>query len=86
VRFVVTFNFNSSTDQLGFEDWLISGIIIPINNFILKINSLIKESDDNSEVYEIIRDFLIANTKEIEDIQELDFVCQQISDFWGKSN
>ncbi|MCK4384035.1 MAG: hypothetical protein KAW66_12120, partial [Candidatus Lokiarchaeota archaeon] len=86
VRFVVTFNFKSSTDQLGFEDWLISGIIIPINNFILKINSLIKESDNNSEVYEIIRDYLIANTKEIENIQELDFVCQQISDFWGKSN
>lgn len=85
VRFVVTFNFKSSTDQLGFEDWLISGIIIPINNFILKINSLIKESDNSSEVYEIIRDYLIANTRKIENIQELEFICKEISVFWENS-
>jgi len=86
VRFVVTYNFISSSDQLVFEDWLISGIIIPINNFIIKISSLIKESGNNSEVYEIIRDYFIANTKEIENIQDLEFACQQISVFWENSN
>ncbi len=86
VRFVVTYNFISSSDQLVFEDWLISGIIIPIKNFIIKISSLIKESGNNSEVYEIIRDYFIANTKEIENIQDLEFACQQISVFWENSN
>ncbi|MCK5317814.1 MAG: hypothetical protein KAJ55_07855, partial [Anaerolineales bacterium] len=86
VRFVVTYNFKSPSNQLVFEDWLISGIIIPINNFIIKISSLIKESGNNSEVYEIIRDYFIANAKEIENIQDLEFVCQQISVFWENSN
>jgi len=86
VRFVVTFNFKSSKDQIFFEDWLISGIIIPINNFIIKIDGLIEEKGNKSEVYEILRDLFIENAKEFEEIQELEFICQQISDFWKRPN
>jgi uncharacterized protein YfkK (UPF0435 family) len=80
-RFVVTFNFLSSK-QLVFEEWLIDGLIIPINNFILKIRSLIEGKDKNTEVYEVIREYLIGNVKEIEDLQELEFICRQISNIW----
>ncbi|MBY8989105.1 MAG: hypothetical protein KGD61_11675 [Candidatus Lokiarchaeota archaeon] len=79
VRFVVTFNFLSSSDRIVFEEWLISGLIIPINNFILKIRSLIEEKGKNSQVYEVLRDFFIKNTKEIENLQDLEFTCKQIS-------
>jgi len=85
VRFVVTFNFISSSDQLIFEDWLISGIIIPINNFILKIRSLIEENGKASEAYEVLRGYFIENNKEIENLQDLEFICRQISDIWEDS-
>ncbi|MFX0077248.1 MAG: hypothetical protein ACFE96_17530, partial [Candidatus Hermodarchaeota archaeon] len=82
VRFVVTFNFLSSSNQLMFEEWLITGIIIPINNFILEIRKLIKEGKKKVEVHEILRDYFIENDPDIENIQDLDFICRQLSIFW----
>jgi hypothetical protein len=84
-RFVVTFNFLSSTNQLMFEEWLINGIIIPINNFMLKIRSLIEESSKKSEFHEILRDYFIENEKEIENLEDLEFICRQLSIFWENS-
>ncbi|NVM46146.1 MAG: hypothetical protein HWN79_14615 [Candidatus Lokiarchaeota archaeon] len=80
-RFLITFNFLSSKN-LVFEEWLISGIIIPINNFILKIRNLIEESGKKSEAHEVLRQYFINKTKEIEDIQDLEFICRQISVIW----
>ncbi len=81
-RFVVTFNFLSSANQLIFEEWILNGIIIPINNFILKIRRLIEESNKKSKTYEVLRDFFIKNTKEIKNVQDLEFICKQISVIW----
>lgn len=80
-RFLITFNFLSSKNLI-FEEWVIGGIIIPINNFIFKIRKLIEERGKNSEVFEVLRDYFIENTKEIENIQELEFICRQISNIW----
>ena len=80
-RFLITFNFLSSKNLL-FEEWLISGIIIPLNKFISEIRSLIKKTGKNSEPYEVLRDYLGENTKEIENLQDLEFVCRQISAMW----
>ncbi|NVM18039.1 MAG: hypothetical protein HWN80_10000 [Candidatus Lokiarchaeota archaeon] len=80
-RFLITFNFLSS-NNLIFEEWLISGLIIPINNFILKIRGLIKECGKKSEPYEVLRDYLIENTNDMENIQDLEFICRQISVIW----
>jgi len=83
-RFLITFNFLSSKNFV-FEEWLISGLIIPLNKFISKIRSLIEESGKNSEAYEVLRDYLIENIKEIETVQDLEFACQQISVIWENS-
>ena len=80
-RFVVTFNFLSSTDQLQFEEWLISGLIIPMNDFIIKIRRLI-EDRDGLEPFEVIREYFIENNKEIENIEDLEFICRQLSVIW----
>ena len=80
-RFLITFNFLSSKN-LVFEEWLISGIIIPINNFILKIRNLIEENGKKSEAHEVLRQYFINKTKEIEDIHDLEFICRQISVIW----
>jgi hypothetical protein len=77
-RFLITFNFLSSKNLL-FEEWLISGIIIPLNKFISKVRSLIKKAGKNFEPYEVLRDYLGENTKEIENLKDLEFVCRQIS-------
>ncbi|MFX0046839.1 MAG: hypothetical protein ACFE8G_01600 [Candidatus Hermodarchaeota archaeon] len=85
VRFVVTYNFLSTSNQPIFEEWIISGIITPINNFIFKIRSLIGENGKKSQVYEVLSNYFIKNVKELEDVQELEFICRQISAFWENS-
>jgi len=80
-RFLITFNFLLSKNLI-FEEWLIDGIIIPINNFIFKIRNLIEERGKNSEVFEVLRDYFIENTKEIENVPDLEFICRQLSNIW----
>ena len=80
-RFLITFNFLSSKN-LVFEEWLISGLIIPINDFILKIRSLIEESGKKFEAHEVLKEYFINNSKGIENLQDLEFICRQISVTW----
>jgi hypothetical protein len=83
-RFVVTFNFLSSSEQLLFEEWLITGLVIPMNEFIKKIRDLIKDSEGRAEPYEVIREYFITNNKEIKHNEDLDFVCRQLSVIWDE--
>ena len=80
-RFLITFNFLSSKN-LVFEEWLISGLIIPINDFILKIRGLIEESGKKFEAHEVLKEYFISNSKGIENLQDLEFICRQISVTW----
>lgn len=82
VRFVITYNFQSSKNQLIFEEWLITEIIIPLNNFILNISKEIKDLTNKTEIYEKIKEFFV---KDDEIIQDIEFVCQQLAIFWEKS-
>ncbi len=85
VRFVVTYNFQSSKDQIIFEEWLITEIIIPLNNFILNISKQIKDLTNKTEIYEKLKEFFIKGSKDDEIIQDIEFVCQQLAMFWEKS-
>ncbi len=85
VRFVVTYNFQSSKDQLIFEEWLINEIIIPLNKFILAIRSSIKDITNKTEIYEKLKEFFVKGKKDDEIIQDIEFVCQQLAMFWEKS-
>jgi len=80
-RFLITFNFLSSKN-LVFEEWLISGLIIPINDFILKIRGLIEESGKKFEAHEVLKEYFINNSKGIENLQDLEFICRQIAVTW----
>ena len=81
-RFVVTFNFQSPKEQILFEEWIITGLITPIINFISKIRNLIKNDENKTEIYKILRNYFIDDTENIENIQDVDYVCQQLADFW----
>jgi len=85
VRFVVTYNFQSSKDQIIFEEWLINEIIIPINKFILIIHRSIKDLTNKTEIYEKLKEFFVKGKKDDEIIQDIEFVCQQLAVFWEKS-
>jgi hypothetical protein len=81
-RFVITFNFQSPKGQILFEEWLLTGLITPIINFISEIRNLIKNDENKTEIYKILRNYFIDDTENIENIQDVDYVCQQLADFW----
>ena len=81
-RFVVTFNFQSPKEQILFEEWLITGLITPIINFISKIRNLIKSDENNTDVYNILRNYFVDDGKDPENIEDIDYVCQQLAGFW----
>jgi len=85
-RFVVTFNFQSLKEQILFEEWLITGLITPINNFISKIRVLIKNDENKTELYKILRNYFIGDAKHEENLEDIDFVCQQLASFWENAD
>ncbi|MFX0056906.1 MAG: hypothetical protein ACFE85_08660 [Candidatus Hodarchaeota archaeon] len=86
-RFVITYNFQSYTDKLLFEQWLIDELIIPLNEFIIKVRSLIKDPKDKKEIYDKLTNFLLDGAKlDDKDLQKsFKFVCEQLATFWEKS-
>lgn len=64
VRFVITYNFKSYSDQQFFEEWLINEIIIPLTDFIQNIRNSIKKGADKEEILRVLKDyFLSTNSK-----------------------
>jgi hypothetical protein len=85
VRFTVTYNFQSSKNQIIFEEWLINEIIIPLNNFILNIRKSIKDLTNKTEISEKLKEFFVKSSKDDEIIQDIEFVCRQLAIFWEKT-
>jgi hypothetical protein len=85
VRFTVTYNFQSSKNQIIFEEWLINEIIIPLNNFILNIRKSIKDLTNKTEISEKLKEFFVKSSKDDEIIQDIEFVCRQLAMFWEKT-
>jgi len=85
-RFVITFNFQSPKGQILFEEWLITGLITPIISFISKIRDLIKNDENKTEIYKILKNYFIDDAPHIENLQDIDYVCQQLADFWENAD
>ncbi|MFW5895461.1 MAG: hypothetical protein ACOCT9_01825 [archaeon] len=84
IRFLITYNFKSSSIESYFEEWLIKSIINPLNEFILLIKNKVDDPGNKIEVYEslvkyFLKDTDINNEKKIEDIK---IVCQKLAPFW----
>jgi hypothetical protein len=86
-RFVITYNFQSYSDKLLFEQWLIDELIIPLNEFIIKIRALIKDPKDKEEIYKVLTNYIFdgAKLKDKELEKSFKFVCEQLITFWQKS-
>jgi len=81
-RFVITFNFQSPKGQILFEEWLITGLITPIINFISEIRDLIKSDENKTGIYKILRNYFIDGAEDIENLQDIDYACKQLANFW----
>ena len=83
IQIMITYNIQSFSDQPFFEEWLISEIIIPLNNFILDIKNTVRSLNE-IEVYEKLSEFFISDIEDEQTIKDFKFVCQQIAPFWKK--
>ena len=81
-KLLIYHNFKSYSKSIFFEEWLINDIIIPINNFILKIKNSVKNPSNNIEVYEKLSEIFVKDIKNEDLIKEIKFICQKLSPFW----
>ena len=79
-----TYNIQSFTDQPLFEDWLFNDIILPINNFILRVNNSVKDPSNEIEVLEKLKKLLISDKDRRRNAQILEILFKQFAIFWKK--
>ena len=84
VRFVVTYNFQTSQQKIVFEEWLLEELIIPLNNFINTMHDSIKNNKSEIEIYEQLSSLLLEGVSDSQLIREIKFVCKEIAPFWEK--
>lgn len=85
-RFVITYNFISSEDQITFEEWLIDEIISPLNDFIIEVKSMIKNSESKTEIYTTLSEHMLKQiSNQNKDVKEnFKSICRQITPYWYK--
>jgi len=81
-QIMLTYNIQSFSDQPYFEEWLIHEIIIPLNNFILKIRNSVKDLSNEIEVYEQLSEYFLSDIENKEILKDLKFICQELAPFW----
>ena len=86
IRFVITYNFQSYSDQQLFEEWLINEIIIPITGFIQEIRKAIKKGGNLEDAYGVIKEYFLSNNSKTELNDDLIFALRQLAPFFVNNN
>jgi len=81
-QIMVTYNIHSFLDQPFFEEWLIYEIILPLNDFILKIRNSVTDYSNEIEVSEKLAEIFLEGVDDKESIRELKYLFQQLAPFW----
>ncbi|MFW9826579.1 MAG: hypothetical protein ACFFEY_03055 [Candidatus Thorarchaeota archaeon] len=84
IQIMITYNIQSFLNQSYHEEWLISEVIIPLNDFILKIRDSVKDSTNEKDIYNKLSEFFLSDIKDKEKVKEFEFFCQQLALFWKK--
>ena len=84
VRFVITYNFQSYSDQQIFEEWLIKEIIDPLTSFIEQIRSLINDDTNKNDIINVLNQYFINDLTDSNLHPFLKFASQQLAPFWMK--
>ena len=84
IRFVITYNFQSYSDTMLLEEWLIKQIVLPLNDFIAKIQNEIKDPQDKDEIYRILEKYFKKDISSDDDelMEEIEFACNQLIPIW----
>ena len=84
LKFLLSYNFRSFSDSSFLEDWLINGIILPLNDFILQITSSVENPSNKIEVYEKLSEIFLDGVEDLELIKMIKFICQELASFWER--
>jgi hypothetical protein len=79
---MITYNIQTFLNQSYQEEWLISEIIIPLNELILEIRNSVDDPKNENDIYKKLCDFFLLDIKNKEKVQDFKFFCQQIAPFW----
>jgi hypothetical protein len=81
-QIMITYNIQSLSDQIFFEEWLFHEIILPIHNFISKIKDSVNNLSNETEVYEKLIEYFLSNTERKKNLQDFKLLCQQFARVW----
>ncbi|MFX1321866.1 MAG: hypothetical protein ACFFAQ_09490 [Promethearchaeota archaeon] len=81
-QIMITYNIQSLSDQIFFEEWLLYEIILPIHNFISMIKDSVNNLSNETEVYEKLSEFFLSNTEGKKSLQNFKFLCHQFASVW----
>ncbi len=81
-QIMITYNIQSLSDQIFFEEWLLYEIILPIHNFISMIKDSVNNLSNETEVYEKLIEFFLSNTEGKKNLQDFKFLCHQFARVW----
>jgi hypothetical protein len=82
IQIMITYNIQTFLNQSYQEEWLISEIIIPLNELILEIRNSVDDPKNEKDIYKKLCDFFLLDIKNKEKVQDFKFFCQQIAPFW----
>jgi len=86
IRFVITYNFQSYSDQQLFEEWLINEIILPLTTFIQSIRKSITKGANTEDALRVLKQYFLSNGKKIELSDNLLFALNQLIPFFVTTN
>ncbi len=82
IRFLITYNFQSFSNEVFFENWLLEMIIIPMNNFILKIKKSVNDPKNKIELYEYFNYFMSEDIDDKLQLNKIRTFCKKIANLW----
>jgi hypothetical protein len=82
VRFVVTYNFKSFSDQQFFEEWLINEIIIPLTKFFNSIRKSVEKEASLDDFISILNQYFLSTKVKTELNENLELALRQLALFF----
>jgi hypothetical protein len=85
-RFVITYNFQSYSDQQLFEEWLINEVIIPLTRFIQTIRGSIDKDASKEDVAKVLKEYFISKIGDFESDKNILLALDQLAPFFSNPN
>lgn len=86
VRFVVTYNFKSSSDQKLFEEWLITEIIVPLTKFLNSIRKSVDKEASLDDILKVLSQYFLSTNIKKELNEKLELTLRQLALFFMKNS